>query len=103
MLTYNQFINEYHDQFDEDNVGFRNHMLDVFMPYAKDDKSKEEKINSIVSTFCVAANKQLRFDEDLIKDLAILTGLELKEVMKKLQKESDEYYNGFRGNLIGMS
>lgn len=116
MLSYQDFLNEItaqtntakgfgglHNANDEDTVGFRNHMLDVFMPLAKDDESIEKRINSIISTFCVATVKELRFDEDLIKELAQITGMEFKEVMKKLQKETDEYYDGFRGNLIGMS
>jgi hypothetical protein len=101
MLDYTEFLNEYHDQFDEDIVAFRNHMLDIFMPKAKGDKEIEEKINSIVSTYCVAVNKELRFDEDLIRDLGKLVNMSYEDVMKKLSKETDGFYNGFSGNIIG--
>lgn len=101
MLKYSEFLNEYHDQNDEDIVGFRNHMLDIFMPKADGDKKSEKMINSIVSTYCVAVNKELRFDEDLIRDLGKLVNMDYKEVMNKLHKETEKFYNGFSGNIIG--
>lgn len=100
MLTYPDFITEYHDQYDDDGVGFRNHMLSKFMPMAKEDKKKEERINAIVTTFCVAANKELRFDEDLIRELGNLVGMDYETIMKKLDNETNGYYGGFRGNLV---
>jgi len=103
MLNYSDFINEYHDQHDDDGVGFRNHMLSIFMPMAKEDKKKEERINAIVTTFCVASNKELRFDEDLIRELGDLVGMNYEKIMKKLEDETDGYYGGFRGNLVSMT
>lgn len=102
MLSYTEFLNEINDPFDEDNVGFRNHMLELFMPLAKDDKKVEEKINQIITTFCVAINKKLRFDEDIIKDLAKLINMDFDKLMDKLEKETKKYYEGFKGNLFGM-
>jgi hypothetical protein len=101
MLGYIEFLNEYHDQFDEDIVAFRNHMLEIFMPKANGDKKIEERINSIISTYCVAINKELRFDEDLIRDLGKLINMDYEDVMKKLDKETESFYNSFRGNIIG--
>lgn len=115
MLSYEKFLNEFrvranpiqtmgslHGANDEDVVGFRIHMLNVFMPYGKDDKVKEQKINDIITTYCIATNKELRFDEGLLRELASLTGMEYKELIDKMSKETDKYYDGFRGNLVGM-
>ncbi len=101
MLNYAEFINEYHDQFEEDVVGFRNHMLDIFMPKANGDEKVEKMVNSIISTYCVAVNKELRFDEGLMRDLGKLVNMSYEEIMDKLHKETEKYYNGFRGNIIG--
>lgn len=116
MLSYKDFLNEFkaqvnsiqsvgglHGANDEDVVGFRIHMLDIFMPMGKGDKKIEQKINDIVSTYCVAASKELLFDEDLLRELGSLVGMEYKNLIDKMSKETDKYYDGFRGNLVGMS
>jgi|688.fasta_scaffold658278_2 hypothetical protein len=116
MLSYKDFLNEFkaqvnsvqsfgglHGSNDEDVVGFRKHMLDVFMPKVEGDEAAEKKVNDIVSTYCIAINKELRFDEGLLKELASLVGMEYKDLIDKMSKETDKYYEGFRGNLVGMS
>jgi hypothetical protein len=106
MLSYTQFIAEHlmvkpvvpQNQIvsinyaDETLVGFRIHLLDMYMK-AEKDKAIAEEINKCITTYVYALDKRLKIDSDIVDRLAKAVNKTSAEMSKELDKETREYYD----------